>query len=156
MFTPAVSQHPRIDELAPAIGIQPQYGKREQLAGSIERLNDERLAAVEQRDTFGPDGRHTGECENRQIGALVQRAAMGHHVNFQKAGPRIVPAVKGADGDLFLEQRPRPRHRAGPRQHSLGTQEPIGRRRTDREQLGAHLWSQRQMPVAFQRLDQGR
>jgi len=62
VFALAIGQHFRVDKLAAIVGIQTEHGKREQLACSVERLNDQRLAPMEQRHAFGPAGGHEGRA----------------------------------------------------------------------------------------------
>src|SRR5947209_897389 len=104
VFSFTIGQYFRVDKLASVVGIQTKYGKRDQLTRLVERLNDERLATVQQWQTFRPASGHIGEGERGQVGPLGQGATMGHQVDLQKARLGIVPALKGADGDLLLKQ----------------------------------------------------
>jgi hypothetical protein len=82
---------------------------------------------------------------------------MGHQIGLHEAGRGLIPIVKGAYRDLLFEQRSRAGGRdAMPLLLAIRLENPIGGSLPHREELPATLLAQLQMPMSFQRVNQGR
>jgi hypothetical protein len=82
---------------------------------------------------------------------------MGHQISFHEARGGLIPIVKGAYRDLLFEQRSRSGRRdAMTILLAIWLENPIGGRWTHREKLGTPFLVQMQVPMLFQRVNQGR
>ena len=132
--------------LPAVIGINPQNGKREQLTGAACGQLAPPPGFDAEGQAFRPAGGDIGERQSIEIAAIDVCATMGHQVGFQKSWLGLIPCLKGADGDLLLEQRSSSRRgEATLALFALGTQEAICYRCAHREQLAPALLCQVEM-----------
>ena len=82
LFLFTIGYHDLIDELSAVIGINPQNGKREELACPLEGSQHRLLAPMQEGEAFRPAGCYVGERQGIQVTALDVCATMGHKVRF--------------------------------------------------------------------------
>jgi hypothetical protein len=83
----------------------PRMGNGKRARGGSERCKDRLRVFVEEWETFGPARGHIGEGQGRERAAFTVSTVMGDEIDFEKSWLRVVPAMKGANGDLLFEQR---------------------------------------------------
>jgi hypothetical protein len=76
MFT--IGYYDLIDELSPVVGINPEHGKRDERACSLEGGQHRLLAPVQEWQAFRPASCHVRECQRVQVTTLDVGATMGH------------------------------------------------------------------------------
>jgi hypothetical protein len=82
---------------------------------------------------------------------------MSHQIGFHEARLGLIPIVKSAHRDLLFEERSRSGRRDPmPLLLTKRLEDPIGGRRTHREELGTTFLAQVQVSMSFQRVNQGR
>ena len=91
-----------------------------------------------------------------QEGAFRPWAAVRDQIGLEETGFDVIPAGERADRHLLLDEQPPPRGRHPVRcvPFPIGSQDAIGGRRTEREELLPHCVGQCQMTMAFKRRHQ--
>ena len=102
LFT--IRDHDLIDELAAVIGINSQYGKREERACALESSQHRLPASMDERQAFRPSGRDIGERQRVQVATFDFGTTVGDQIRLQKARAVLIPLLESADRDLLLEQ----------------------------------------------------
>ncbi len=155
---PAPGDHRVIHEGADVVEINASERERKQLLRGSQRFQHERTCPHHHRHALGPARGDIGQHQRLDEGPGRADAGMRHEVDLDEARRRIAPVGEGSD-------RHRPPHRrteAGPPPASLRCrdprlrQQPVDRRRADRQELRAQLLIGRELPVPLKRRQQDR
>src|SRR5712692_9762961 len=106
---PAVVVEALVDELAAVVAVKPEERHGEALARAMHTPAPPLVPLAPDRLEFDPGGGDVDGAEGAQGEALRSGPAMRDEIDFEKAGPRVVPLREGADGDLVAEPGPDPR-----------------------------------------------
>jgi len=128
----AVLQQGIVKEFAPIVGVQTPQREGEEVTRLVEGVEHIIVAMMQERQTRGPPGGHSGEHERREVGSLRACAAVRYRSGFHEPRTHIVPLGKGANGHLVFEQRARLGRADPTRPGALPhrSQQPISRGRT--------------------------
>src|SRR5712692_1195211 len=147
---PAVVVEALVDELAAVVAVKPEERHGEALARAMHTPAPPLVPLAPDRLEFDPGGGDVDGAEGAQGEALRSGPAMRDEIDFEKAGPRVVPLREGADGDLVAEPGPDPRGGGpargpgGPR----GGEEPAEGGRTHVADELVELGGERELAVA--------
>ena len=146
-----------IEELRAAIGVNAQQGKREELAGLLERSEHRIGALFQQWDALGPAGGEIGQRQGVQKVPSEMLPTMGYQIHFYKAWAILLPLRIGTHRDLGLAPGPRRSGRQAMRVgFALRAQEALRRGQTHGEHQAALFFCELQVPVLFQQRHQPR
>src|SRR5262249_18302593 len=104
----AVALTPRqqmtVDEFAAVVTVEPHQRHRQPLAHAMDRTPHALLVLAPDGLELDPRRRDIDGAERTEVEALRAAATVGDQIDFQEAGPGIVPLRERADGDLLPQE----------------------------------------------------
>jgi hypothetical protein len=142
-----------VDELTAIVRVDPQKREGELSPDDLESLKNVALRLVFDGSRFGPPRGHVSRIEGLGVLSPGRTTVVGHQVDFEEAGPLLVPLGKGPDRDVVFEQRTGPGMGTGLEAHTglQGGQQSVDGGWTDPEELPSReLIRQGDLPTTLQ------
>src|SRR5512144_1467473 len=155
---PAVVVQAVVDELTAVVAIEAEERHGQALPHPMHGPADALVALTPDRVEFDPGGGDVDGAEGAEVEALRTTAAVGDEIDFEKAGPGVVPLGKRAEGNLMAEPGPQASRGGATRRPGGpgGSEQPPEGGGTDVPNQLIDLGRQRQLAVAGEPVEQFR